>query len=349
MTKNLAKYMHYPEMKTVVNQELDSYIDKSQLKEVFTSDEIKGQSEQISKRLALWKKSKKPFSQQNQLKAREDLIKQTHTKRIQLKKDQNILLSKIKSEEDKDKIQSLMQEYIQLNQRIKEDYETLLNSNKIINPFLIVEDGTVTTHESTHKESVKKSTFILNDINKNLSTGEIHKTVCDKLKRNEIISRVLRHFIKKDTLTYEEYIKLLVGREKKHRDNWKSYQTKLQMGGIEETDKHRLLISVQYSINSSIIEEPDKKSDTITITKPWKQLLIICGKKHKEEEEEEGPEPEPYPKFKRGDQVEWTERGKQETGTIDQIVTRNGKEIAEIRTSDGKDTTKAISAIKLLE
>ena len=121
------------------------------------------------------------------------------------------------------------------------------------------------------------------------------------------------------------------------------------MGGIEETDKHRLLISVQYSINSSIIEEPDKKSDTITITKPWKQLLIICGKKHKEEEEEEGPEPEPYPKFKRGDQVEWTERGKQETGTIDQIVTRNGKEIAEIRTSDGKDTTKAISAIKLLE
>ena len=75
MTINLARYMTYPEMKEQVINLSDNYIDKSQLKDVFTSAEIKEQTELIRDSLSLWKKSKKPFSQQNQLKARESLIK----------------------------------------------------------------------------------------------------------------------------------------------------------------------------------------------------------------------------------------------------------------------------------
>ena len=44
--------------------------------------------------------------------------------------------------------------------------------------------------------------------------------------------------------------------------------------GVENTDKHHYLIDVQYSINSSIIEDPGIKPGYITITKPWKKLLL---------------------------------------------------------------------------
>ena len=66
----------------------------------------------------LFKKCKKPFSEQNQLKARVNVIKKTHKNRIQLKVEQNLLLHKFKTEEDLDKKHTLMKEYLQINQRL---------------------------------------------------------------------------------------------------------------------------------------------------------------------------------------------------------------------------------------
>ena len=234
MTIDLAKYCYYPEMKKDATRILNSLMDLSQFKDLFLQKEIDKQSATKQKNEKVLKKCKEPFSKQNNIKERENRIKKTHRDRIQGKKDQNILLSKIREEEDDDKKHTLMKEYIQINQRLKEEYEELITSNKPLNQFLVVEEGKVTKHESTYKEMKKK-------------------------------------------------------------------------------------------------EKKEKKD-----------------KKEVEEEPEPAPAPE-EPKFKKGDQVEWLEKGKQTTGTIDKIVTKDGKEIAEITTSDGKDITKAISNIKILE
>ena len=55
-----------------------------------------------------------------------------------------MLISKIQKEEDEYKKETLMKEYIQINQRIKEEYEDLVKSNKSLNQFLVVEEGSVT-------------------------------------------------------------------------------------------------------------------------------------------------------------------------------------------------------------
>ena len=175
----------------------------------------------------------------------------------------------------------------------------------------------------------------------------------DKLKKDKLISRILLHFIKKDTLSEDEYRSLAGTKFKKETRNWN-----VAKGNLQQYE-HSWLTNIQNSMNSSIIEKPGESS-IIRITKPWKKLLLEVkkeddpkkeDKKDKKEVEEE-PEPAPAPeepKFKKGDQVEWQEKGKQTTGTIDKIVTKDGKEIAEITTSDGKDITKAISNIKILE
>ena len=36
-----------------------------------------------------------------------------------------------------------MKEYLQINQRIKEEYDELLTSNKPLNNFLVIEEGSV--------------------------------------------------------------------------------------------------------------------------------------------------------------------------------------------------------------
>ena len=41
----------------------------------------------------------------------------------------------------------ITKQYIQINQRIKEEYEDLVKSNKPLNQFLVVEEGSVIKHE----------------------------------------------------------------------------------------------------------------------------------------------------------------------------------------------------------
>jgi len=84
----------------------------------------------------------------------------------------------------------------------------------------------------------------------------------------------LRHFIKNDILIKDDYL-TKIRYDKDHLDiRWSEQISKLMKSGVENTDKHKLLIDVQYSINSSIIEDPGIKPGYITITKPWKKLLL---------------------------------------------------------------------------
>jgi len=215
------------------------------------------------------------------LKQRENLIKKTHRNRIQLKKDQTLLISKIQKEEDEDKKETLMKEYIQINQRIKEEYEDLVKSNKPLIQFLVIEKGSVIKHElmnieipeALEPEVIDPKSWKLK-LNKNLTKDEINKTIKDTLNKDLLISRILRHFIKNDILIKDDYL-TKIRHDKDHLENrWRELIRDLMKSGVENTDKHHYLIDVQYSINSSIIEDPGIKPGYITITKPWKKLLL---------------------------------------------------------------------------
>jgi len=146
MTINLAQYLYYPDMKQDVNKIMDGSMDLSLFDDMYSKEEINIHNELIKENAKLFKKCKKPFSEQNKLKARVTLIKKTHKNRIDMKIEQNILMNKLIKEEDEDKKQTIMKEYLQLNQQIKEDYEHLVKLNNTLDNFLVVEDGSVTNH-----------------------------------------------------------------------------------------------------------------------------------------------------------------------------------------------------------
>ncbi len=146
MTINLAQYLYYPDMKRDVNNIMDGSMDLSLFDDMYTKEEIKTHNELIKENAKLFKKCKKPFSEENKLKARVNLIKKTHKNRIDMKIEQNILMNKLSKEEDEDKKQILMKEYLQLNQLIKDDYLNVVKSNKPLHNFLLVDEGTATNH-----------------------------------------------------------------------------------------------------------------------------------------------------------------------------------------------------------
>jgi len=55
-------------------------------------------------------------------------------------------MNKLIKEEDEDKKQTIMKEYLQLNQQIKDDYLQVVKSNKPLHNFLLVEEGSTTNH-----------------------------------------------------------------------------------------------------------------------------------------------------------------------------------------------------------
>jgi hypothetical protein len=143
-------------MKADTSRFLSQSLDLSQFKDIFSQKEINEYKESVQDQEKLFKKCHKKYKEQNNIDERENLIKKTHRNRINLKKDQIILMNKIKLESDPDKSDNLIKEYLQLNKTIQEEYNELIESDKALNPFLIVEEGSITKHESTYKELVKK-------------------------------------------------------------------------------------------------------------------------------------------------------------------------------------------------
>jgi len=146
MTINLAKYLYYPDMKRDVNNIMDGSMDLSLFDDMYSKEEINTHDELIKENAKLFKKCKKPFSEENKLKARVNLIKKTHKNRIDMKIEQNILMNKLTKEDDDEKKQTIMKEYLQLNQQIKDDYLQVVKSNKQLHNFLLVEEGSTTNH-----------------------------------------------------------------------------------------------------------------------------------------------------------------------------------------------------------
>ena len=146
MSINLAQYLYYPDMKRDVNNIMDGSMDLSLFDDMYSKEEINTHNELIKENAKLFKKCKKPFSEENKLKARVNLIKKTHKNRIDMKIEQNILMNKLTKEDDDEKKQTIMKEYLQLNQQIKDDYLQVVKSNKPLYNFLLVEEGSTTNH-----------------------------------------------------------------------------------------------------------------------------------------------------------------------------------------------------------
>ncbi len=139
----LPKYLYYPETKSDCKHIIDYYLDKSQLKDIFSSDEIHKQEDIVKQNKELYKKTRSIFIQQNEFKLRKKHIQKVHKDRINRKKDQSILLHKLQQEDDPEKRTKLMIEYLQYTQQSKEDYHELINSSKDINNFITIEPGDV--------------------------------------------------------------------------------------------------------------------------------------------------------------------------------------------------------------
>ena len=150
MIIHLTEYMYYPDMKETTNSILQSYIDISKYKDLYSLEEIKQQEEFISINKDILAKSESLFIKQNKIKERESLLNKTHEDRINLKKEQNLLMNKIRVEEDMDTKNVMMNQYILLNQGITDEYYKLYDFCSPINNFLIITDGSVETDIESH-------------------------------------------------------------------------------------------------------------------------------------------------------------------------------------------------------
>ncbi len=138
----LANYMNYPEMVSDVTKALNYYLDKSKLPTIYSKKEISEQNDIIKENELLFKKSKKQFIKQNDLIEKEKLIKTIHKKRITIKKDQSLILFKIKNETDPDKKYNLRNDYLMLQTQLKELYNELYLI-KETDKFITIEPGEV--------------------------------------------------------------------------------------------------------------------------------------------------------------------------------------------------------------
>ena len=156
MIINLTQYMYYPDMKKTSESILQSYIDLSNHTDIYSAEEIKQQEEFIQINKEILKKCESSFSTLNKTKERKTLIEKTHKDRINLKKEQNLLMDNILKEEDKSKKYSMMNEYLGLNKEITEQYYNLHDFCHSTNNFIIVEEGSVTKGVETYKEPNKE-------------------------------------------------------------------------------------------------------------------------------------------------------------------------------------------------
>tara|TARA_Y100000287_G_scaffold178609_1_gene171489 strand:+ start:922 stop:1113 length:192 start_codon:yes stop_codon:yes gene_type:complete len=56
-------------------------------------------------------------------------VQKFHRERINHKKEQNLLLSKIQKESDLDTKKTLLKEYIQINQKALQEYQEIINQS----------------------------------------------------------------------------------------------------------------------------------------------------------------------------------------------------------------------------
>ena len=83
------------------------------------------------------------------------MIQETHKQRMNLKKEQNLLMKQISEEKDSSKKESLIKNYILLNQTIFEEYKTLYDECSHPKNHLLVEPGKANRESDTFQTIVK--------------------------------------------------------------------------------------------------------------------------------------------------------------------------------------------------
>ncbi len=153
---NLANYVHYPETirdhLTIQNKlELNKHSD------IFSQKEIDDYQQELEMSEAIFKQATKDYERINKLDERQNLIQSVHKKRMNKKKEQNLLLEKIKEETDIEKKKSLMRDYIIMNQLLFEEYTELNEFCDTINNHIKTQEGEVERDvKETKKEPKRK-------------------------------------------------------------------------------------------------------------------------------------------------------------------------------------------------
>ncbi len=164
---HLHKYIYYPETK-LTHHTLTNMIDKSKHNDIFSDKEIKEYKEFIEISSNILKNATHEFNKINKFKERKSSIEKTHRRRINLKKEQNLLFNKINSEEDRKQKQIFIKEYIKINQLISDEYNHLHDECSFIDNFIITDKGSVKTSHDIQSEKTPIKETLGVKLNKNL-------------------------------------------------------------------------------------------------------------------------------------------------------------------------------------
>lgn len=151
---DLAQYMYYPGVKET-NNNLTKLLDKSKHPDIYSSEEIKEYESFISDTDKILKEATKEFTKNNNLDERFRVIQKTSKDRINMKKEQNLLMDKANEEVDITKKQNLIKDYIRINQQLQEEYFAMNEMCSKIDNHVLVQKGSA--NRVKPEERVKKS------------------------------------------------------------------------------------------------------------------------------------------------------------------------------------------------
>ena len=137
---DLSQYIYYPGVKET-NNNLTNLLDKTKHPDIYSSEEIKEYESFISDTDKILKEATKEFTKINNLDERFRVIQKVSKDRINMKKEQNLLMDKINEEIDTTKKQNLIKDYIRLNQQLQEEYFTMSEMCSKIDNHVLVQNG----------------------------------------------------------------------------------------------------------------------------------------------------------------------------------------------------------------
>ena len=164
---DLAQYMYYPGVKET-NNNLTNLLDKTKHPDIYSSEEIKEYESFISDTDKILKEATKEFTKINNLDVRLRLIQKTSKDRINMKKEQNLLMDKINEEVDTTKKQNLIKDYIRLNQQLQEEYFAMSEMCSKIDNYVLVQTGSAKRVKPEEKVKQREKPKIGEPIDKTL-------------------------------------------------------------------------------------------------------------------------------------------------------------------------------------
>ena len=209
---SLAEYEYYPDIKLISKDYLQNYLDLKQLKDVLhVSDKIEETEDKAQSYEELLVKSKKAYMKQNDITNRFSAIKKYHKDRIQMKKEQCLLMKELKDDISEDRKQEIYKDYISIGEKMKSDYMKIHEKNEPINNILLIKEGSskmkLPKQEPPAKKiKEKKDTKDTKETKvKELSTGE---SICIELSKDKLSKEYIST---KRKQIYDETIKKIKG------------------------------------------------------------------------------------------------------------------------------------------